>query len=445
MIRRVLLSTALISASIVTGCASQSANTVPTHASGLQFIEDDFALAQRLAAEKKLPLFVDTWAPWCHSCLALKEQVFTQPALAEYQNRFVFVAINTELEKSAPFLEKYPVENWPTLFVIDSASGEVALKWAGTGTVEQMKKLFLDGERALAKKAPDDAGQKLIEADRLLGEGKRAEAIDAYTALLSSTPLQWERRGRTVESLLNVLFVQKELTRCATVAAAEAPKLPRGPSFANAVVWGMTCASSMSEPAAAITAMHPLEPLADEALKLEGLLADDRSGLFELRVESLEMKGDSAAAQALAKQWLTFLEGEAAKTTSAGARAAFDPHRVGAAIASGQPLRAEAALLQTEKDFPDDYNPAARLALIYQELGRLPEALTAIERAEKKVYGPRSLRIFEIKASIYAKMGDLKARRQALEKAVAFAKALPASQRPAQTLKRLELELAKLP
>ena len=104
-----------------------------------------------------------------------------------------------------------------------------------------------------------------------------------------------------------------------------------------------------------------------------------------------------------------------------------------------------ATLEQTEKEFPADYNPAARLALLYEAAGRYDEALTAIERAERKVYGPRSIRIYEIKAGIYAKRGDKKAQRQALEKAVVFAKALPSSQRPDKTIKRLETELSKLP
>jgi|CXWL01.1.fsa_nt_gi tetratricopeptide (TPR) repeat protein len=427
-------------------CASQSPAVHGANGGGLQFIEDDFPAAQKLAAQKKLPIFVDTWAPWCHSCLALREHVFTQSALAKYQDRFVFVAINTELAKSAPFLEKYPVENWPTLFVIDSASGEVALKWAGTGTVEQMEKLFVDGERALAKAAPEAAGQDLVAADRLFGEGKGAQAAAAYGALLKSAPKNWERRARTVESLLYAQFSIKEMTACADLALAESPGLARGPSFANAVVWGMTCAMSIEgDEGKAKASLKALEPLAHEALALEGLLADDRSGLYELLVEAMADRGDKAGSQALAKKWLEFLEGEAGKAPTAAARASFDPHRVGAAIASGQALRAEAALQQTEKEFPDDYNAAARLALIYQELGRFEDARVAIDRAEKKVYGPRSIRIFEIKAGLFSKLGDKKSQRQTLEKAVVFAKALPVSQRPERTIKRLESEISKLP
>ncbi|MBX7113848.1 MAG: thioredoxin family protein [Myxococcaceae bacterium] len=428
------------------GCATPQSKPVDARVGGLHFIEDDFPAALKLAQQTKRPLFVDTWAPWCHSCLALKEHVFTQGALAKYQDRFVFVAINTELERSAAFLEKYPVENWPTLFVIDATSGAVALKWAGTGTVEQMEKLFLDGQRALANQAPDASAQALAQADRLYGEGKALEAIAAYRAILKDAPSTWERRPRAVESLLYALFANREVRACADLAVAEATGLPKGPSFANAVVWGLTCASVIEgDEAKKKQVTAALEPMAQEALQLDGLLADDRSGLYELLVDVRSEQGDDKGARALAQEWLAFLENEAGKATTAGARASFDPHRVGAAIASGQPLRAVAALELTEKEFPADYNPAARLALLYEAAGRYDEALTAIERAEAKVYGPRSIRIYEIKAGIFAKRGDQRAQRQALEKAVAFAKALPVSQRPDKTVQRLEVELSKLP
>ena len=45
--------------------------------SGPTFIEDDYAKALKTAKAGKKLLFVDAWAPWCHSCVAMKEQVFT--------------------------------------------------------------------------------------------------------------------------------------------------------------------------------------------------------------------------------------------------------------------------------------------------------------------------------------------------------------------------------
>jgi hypothetical protein len=51
------------------GCAARPARPPATAAAtatatGLPFIEDDFTRAVALARERKVPLFVDAWAPW---------------------------------------------------------------------------------------------------------------------------------------------------------------------------------------------------------------------------------------------------------------------------------------------------------------------------------------------------------------------------------------------
>lgn len=92
-------------------CASSGPQVKSAPAGGLTFIEDDFPAALALAKEKKLPLFVDGWAPWCHSCVFLKEHVLTRPELARNAGRYVFVSINTEKPTGAAFLARYPMES----------------------------------------------------------------------------------------------------------------------------------------------------------------------------------------------------------------------------------------------------------------------------------------------------------------------------------------------
>jgi hypothetical protein len=81
---------------------------------------------------------------------------------------------------------------------------------------------------------------------------------------------------------------------------------------------------------------------------------------------------------------------------------------------------------------------------VFRELGKFDDALAATDRAMKKVYGPRKIRVMETRASIFAKKGDVAAQKQVLGEAVAYAKALPAGQRNEKTVARLEGQLAKL-
>ena len=57
------------------GCAHGGASGDP--GSGIRFLSDDFpgALARARASGK--PLFVDAWAPWCHSCVSMKSYVIS--------------------------------------------------------------------------------------------------------------------------------------------------------------------------------------------------------------------------------------------------------------------------------------------------------------------------------------------------------------------------------
>ena len=91
------------------------------------------------------------------------------------------------------------------------------------------------------------------------------------------------------------------------------------------------------------------------------------------------------------------------------ARAAYDPHRLEAAIALGDPQRAVPALEASERDLPGDYNGPARLGIAYLELGRYDDALRRPrQRALKKVYGPRRLRVEETRATgALRKKGDV--------------------------------------
>ena len=427
----------------VTACATTGSTTAGAER-GITFIEDDYAAALKAARDRNVPLFVDAWAPWCHSCVFLREHVLTRAELQHNEKRFVFLAINTERESNSPFLEKYPVEVWPTLFVVDPAKEQAVLKWLGTGTVEQLERLFEDGERtAKAAAKSDDPLALLAEADRLYAE--RKDAIPAYQAAVAALPADHPRRPRAIESLINAAYGSRNLQQCAQLGVEHAAKQPRGPSFVNTLALSLSCASmaEASEPwrAAVITA---LEPLAFEALKLDGILADDKSGIYELLVGLKEERKDEAGQKALALEWLAFLEGEAKRAATPAARAVFDPHRVNAAIAAKEPLRAEAALLQSERDLPGDYNPPARLALVYREAGKLDDALAAVERAFGKAYGPRKLRVFETKASILAKKGDVAGARAVLAEAIAFGKHLPAVQRSDKAIARVEEQLEQL-
>jgi tetratricopeptide (TPR) repeat protein len=376
----------------------------------------------------------------------MRAYVFTDKALARHAGRFVWLELNTDLPKNAVFQEKYPVENWPTFFIIDPREEKALVRFAGSATVAQLEKLFEDGERAYRGDAQGAEGA-LARGDALYGAGKPAEAAEAFTQALAQAPPDWSRRGRTVESLLVAHWGAKQYEACARKALEELPRLTRSPSLANATTMAIGCAASIP----------PENPQRQEFLKAfvaKGrevmapppidMPADDRSGLYEAMVEGQAELGDEPGAKALASEWIAFLEGEAAKAPNPEARAVFDSHRMSAAMMLEDPMRAVPALEQSEKDLPGDYNPPARLAVLYRMLGRLDDALAASDRALAKVQGARRLRVLSDRSAILAARGEKDAAIKTVEEALAYAKSLSEAQVSKRQLEALEKKLAEL-
>ncbi len=136
-----------------------------------------------------------------------------------------------------------------------------------------------------------------------------------------------------------------------------------------------------------------------------------------------------------------FLEAEASRAKTAEERAVFDSHRLGAYLDLGQPERAIPMLEQSEKDFPGDYNPPARLASAYRAMKKWDEAAAASDRALAKAYGPRKIGILQTRANIEVGRGDAAASRRALEEALRSAEAMPEGQRSEVTIAALKKKL----
>src|SRR5512143_729516 len=361
----------------------------------------------------------------------MRSFVFTDKALERQAGRFVWLAIDTEKEKNAPFLTRYKVEAWPTFWIVDPKTEKVALRWMGGATVPQLTKILDDGARAVKGNGPGGE-TALAEADRLYGENRNAEAVAAYRAALSKAPADWPQYGRATESLLFALQRVHDGKSCATTAREAFPRLAKTPSAANVAASGLSCALGLA-PADPDRAALVSELLADSravvADRKTKMAADDVSSVYETLVDERDRAKDEEGAKKIAAEWAAFLEGKAREAKTREGRSVFDPHRLEAYLAMGRPEKAIPMLEQSEKDFPSDYNPPARLALAYNAMKRWDDALAAADRAMARVYGPRKLRVFSARADALAGKGDAAGAKRTIQEALAYAEALPAGQR----------------
>jgi tetratricopeptide (TPR) repeat protein len=377
----------------------------------------------------------------------MQAHVLSDPRLVKQAGRFAWLSVDSEKAENEPFLEKFPIQGYPTFLVIDPDAEKAALKWPGAASLKQFERLLDDG--LLAMRAADGGGPEaaLARADRANAEGDAPRALGAYREALAQGGPAWDRRGRALESLVLALQGADRADECAATALSEGPKLPRGTSFAAVTSNGLACALSAEgdpPPPWRKAAIAGLEPLVRQASTFPDLLADDRAWILQTLGEAREDAGDAAGARALARKLWSFLAAEARRTPNAELRASLDSFRTSAAISLGKPALAVPALQASEKALPEDYNPPYRLALLYRELGRHQEAAAAADRALAKAYGPRKLKVFELKAQALSRQGDAAAWKETLRAAVAFADGLPAGQRQGSVARLAERMRAQL-
>lgn len=420
-----------------------SASTAPAV---LPWIEDDYPKAVALARARKVPLFVEAWAPWCHTCRSMKAYVFTDPALARHARDFVWLDLNSEQPQNASFRKRYPLEALPTIYLIDPVKEQATLRWIGGATVGQLHALLDDAHGGGG--ASTELLVQIARADSLFGAGDNAGAAAAYGEVLASAPAGWRGAPRVIEARLYALAQSEQYDAGIALARATLPTLGRSLPGMNVAGSALDCALSLADSLPQRRAAIAEFEAATRALVTDHSFeaaADDRSGAYIELLTAREDAKDDAGHRAVAEEWAAFLDGEAAKAKSPDQRAVFDSHRLSAAIELGQPERAVPMLQLSERELPDDYNPPARLASAYKAMKRWDDALAASDRAMAKSYGPRKLLIYQTRADIFVGRGDPAKARQTLEDAIRYAEHLPPGQRSDRTIASLKKKLEGIP
>jgi predicted Zn-dependent protease len=324
---------------------------------------------------------------------------------------------------------------------------QATLRWIGGATVAQLHTLLDDVHAGGG--TPPALLARVTFADSTFGSGDNAGATKAYEAVLAAAPADWRGRQRIVESLMYAYSRTHQDKEAVALARQRVPEFGRTLSAMNVASLGLDAAVTLADSVPTAEQASVIRELVSAGTALVRdtsfvAAADDRSGEYISLLGAADAFQDAAAHKAVASEWATYLEGQAARARTPDQRAVFDPHRFNAYLELGQPERAIPMLMASERDMPDDYNPPARLANTYKALKRWDDALAASDRAMSKSYGPRRLLIYQSRADIYEGKGDKATARRTIEEAIAYAEALPESQRSATTIASLRKRLAAM-
>ncbi|HEV8479283.1 MAG TPA: thioredoxin family protein [Candidatus Eisenbacteria bacterium] len=378
----------------------------------------------------------------------MKAFVFTDKALSSQAGRFVWLALDSENGKNAAALAKYPVAALPTFLVIDPGAEKVAMRWVGGMNVTQLTSFLNDGAAASDAKGDVVLDGPLQRADRYYGEGNYAEAWPAYEQAIAAAPPSWPEYPRAVEALLFSLSMADDKSEeSAKFVEGALPRLTGTPTELTAATYGLDAALQVPKDnpkraqwvksyEATVTRL-----ISDPKLQVA---VDDRSGAYGSLVDARKDAGDTLGAHQTAEKWAAMLEEAAKQATTPQERTVFDSHRLAAYRELGEPQRALPMLQQSERDFPDDYNPPYRLSIAYTDLKRYDDAVAASDRALAHVYGPRKIQVLRARADLMGAKGDHAGAVAAVEEAIRTQQALPAAQTSDATLKSLQKKLATL-
>ena len=385
----------------------------------------------------------------------MKAFVFTDESLREQAGRFVWLELNVDRAENATARARLGAQALPTYFVLEPESERIVLRWVGGTTAAQLGDLLDHARknaadlragtdslaRDVATNRPNDL---LVRADLLYGEGRGEEAAALYQRSIEAAPEDWPAYSRAVEALLLAWLLDGSCDQASPFARAVYPRLATTPSVAIVASVGLDCALELPEDdpskAALVSYFEDACRRATEDLTIP-MAADDRSGLYISMLTARKASEDSVGARSVAESWLAFLDTEADNAPTPEARTVFDSHRLSACIELGVPERAVAFLERSRSDFPEDYNPPARLAVAYREMKRWDEALAQSERAVSLAYGPRLVSLLRSRADLFLSKGDAEAARAVLEKAIETAESLPEGQRSERTIASLREKL----
>jgi thiol-disulfide isomerase/thioredoxin len=413
----------------------------------LAWFSDDLPGAGACAKTKNVPIVIDLWAPWCHTCLAMRTVVFQDPSFAAERDRFVFVALDTDREINAPALTKLTASAWPTFYVLDPEHQDILARFVGAATVEQFHDLLTAGTRARA------GGAAAVDA-RMLG-GERALAAKDYVAAaqelaaaLGQAAPSWSRRREAMYDLLLAQARNGDHKACVQTTDEGMVAIGNDAIATNFLDVGWECVKhlvgedqALAPPLRDRIVARWRDILADPSATLS---VDDRAEALGFLRDALEQMRDHEGAVRIAEQARALLDDAAAKAGSPLAAMTYNWPRADVYAFLGRPLELVPALEQSARDLPTEYDPRARLGWIYWKGGKLPEAAKWTDEALALVYGPRKGRLLEQRAEIAAAAADTSTERRLRKQAVELYESLPTGQQVPETLAKARAALARL-
>lgn len=422
----------------------------------IPWLKDDWQGALAAARKARKPIFVDLGAPWCHTCLAVHQGVLTDPSLAPYLDRFVWLEIDTDRPQNAAVLEALPIDVWPTFYVVTARADGVTVqaRQIEAPSIAQLRDLLEQGEQAhlasLAKEGTLDRSSPLgmVQAgDAAAAAGDFGVADGWYGKALAAAPPDWPRGPTTLAKQMRARLKNGDLAGCADLGMTQFQRAAQGMSAQLSLFAQMAdqCADQLDEPRARLLrgrlgeALRKVVDAPDSAMSVD----DQSDALRVLREMAIELK-DNASARAYAIRQRDLLDRAVAQAKTAMERMTHNWPRAEVYVYLGEAEKLLPDLERSVAELPKEYDPPARLAWLHEQLGHHDQAMEYARKALALAYGPRKGGILRLIAEIEKGKGDLEAERKARQAVVDYYRSLTGAHHDEQRIAEAEKALAEV-
>jgi thioredoxin-like negative regulator of GroEL len=411
----------------------------------LDWIEDDYQAAVSCARARNVPIVLDLWAPWCHTCISMQTTVFTDPSFAGLKDKFVFAALDTDRESNAAATAKFSNSAWPTFYVIDKNEAVLA-RFVGAASLEEFKVFLAAGQRAASGGAAA-ADARLLGAERALATRELETANEELTAALAAAPPAWPRRVEALGSLQLTLSKLGKVRECFELSEKHLDAVGRSAIATNFWETAASCAKKHAthEPERATKliegAVANLQKVLDDPTA--PLSVDDRGEAFGYLRDELDHLERKDEARAVAERQRQLVDAGWSKATTPFARMTFLWPRAEVYAYLGRPLDVIPDFEKLATELPAEYEPLARIGWLYTKAGELDKAAAWTDKALALVYGPRKGRILTQRADIAKAAQDPMVELRFRTEAVKLWESLPPGQRNEDSLAKAKTALAE--
>jgi len=417
----------------------------------ITWFEDDWAGAVACAKQRNVPIVLDLWAPWCHTCIAMQTTVFMDPSFAAKKDGFVFAALDADREINAAPIGKYATTAMPTFYVIGPDESVLA-RFVGAATLKEFH-AFIDAGARAAKGGMALADARLNAAERALAIKDFTTAEPELTAALAAAQPGWPRRAEAVAALQSTYRKLGNALACVKLSDANLDQVGKSAIATNFYATAIECVGDLAKDPPAGADPAQAKSVQDRSIAaLAGVCGDPKS---ELSVDDLaealgylrdaqEASGKTDDAKATAEKLRTTLDEAWGKAPTPFARMTYIWPRAEVYVWLKRGLDLALDYEKLSSELPAEYDPPARLGWIYLKSGKPTEAATWTDKALKLVYGPRKGRLLNQRAEIAAAAGDKATEKQMRVEAVKLWESLPAGQQNPDQLAKAKAALAAL-